>query len=301
MRKIILITGANGFIGTFLSPYLRNLGYEVKRLVRLNSHVIEDYINYVVPDINKHKNWKEIMIDVDIVIHLASQLPKFTKKSKYFYEDINGTDKLIDAAIKFNVKKFIFMSSIAANISNNKNFNIAKRKYFFSYSNYVKTKYEIEELIKRKLNSTKCKYTIIRAPLIYGKNLNGSLLNLSKAIKYNIPLPFKNINNKKSVLSIENLSSFIVSIIIIPNYHNDLFFISDDYQPSTEEIIEVIAKKINKKPLLFYLPFQKSFFFNKLLNKYTVMNRFFGSIQIDNSYAKKTLKWRPKGRFSDHI
>ena len=55
------------------------------------------------------------------------------------------------------------------------------------------------------------KIVIIRAPVIYGPNAPGSIGSLTKAIRLNIPLPIASANNKRHLISLDNLMNLILN------------------------------------------------------------------------------------------
>ena len=84
--KKILVTGASGFIGQSLCETLSKSGRLVLGAVRnLNSILINKNIEYIpVGDIAFKKNWKDLLVDVDCIIHCAGRAHKMieNKKSK---------------------------------------------------------------------------------------------------------------------------------------------------------------------------------------------------------------------------
>ena len=98
--------------------------------------------------------------------------------------------------------------------------------------------------------STDLEIVIIRCPVIYGNNHSGNIELISKLIKLKIPLPFKNIRNKRSIISIDNLVNFIA---LCSNYKvtkkakNQIFSISDKTAISTSDFIKKISFLVNNK------------------------------------------------------
>lgn len=124
----ILITGGCGFIGRKLSKkYLEN-NHKVVCVDNLSSQIHKDKYNdplikdknyqFIRADITKRNTWKNLLDDIDIIVHLASETG--TGQSMYQisqYADVNimGTAKLLEAVSSnsMNIKKIIFSSSRA--------------------------------------------------------------------------------------------------------------------------------------------------------------------------------------------
>ena len=111
MNKI-LVTGASGFIGQSLCETLSKSGRSVLGAVRnLNSILINKNIEYIpVGDIAFKKNWKDLLVDVDGIVHCAGRAHKMidTKNlDTYSLTNLNGTKYLAEQAAEVGVKRII--------------------------------------------------------------------------------------------------------------------------------------------------------------------------------------------------
>jgi nucleoside-diphosphate-sugar epimerase len=114
-------------------------------------------------------------------------------------------------------------------------------------------------------------------------------------------LPFKKINNKRSFVFIGNLCDLILTILNTEKSRNKIFFVSDDEDISTSDLIDKISSRLKIFPKIFYLNKKFIFFIAKTVGKKSVMNQLFESFQIDLSFTKETLKWRPKFSIDEGI
>jgi nucleoside-diphosphate-sugar epimerase len=106
-------------------------------------------------------------------------------------------------------------------------------------------------------------------------------------------LPFGLINNKRSIIGIDNLVDLLIQCIDNPLAAGKTFLISDDKDLSTPELIELIASAMGIKAHLFPFPVFLLKFFGFIFGKRKEINRLAGSLRIDNSYTKETLNWSP--------
>ena len=81
--------------------------------------------------------------------------------------------------------------------------------------------------------------------------------------------------------------------IIHPSARNQIFLVSDDYDLSTREMVELIARSIGFRPLLFPFPAVLYRLLSVIFMKREVIERLLGSLQLDISHTKKTLNWSP--------
>ena len=124
-NKKVLITGAEGFIGSHLTERLLSLGAKVKAFVMYNSFNkwgwIDTYksrekneLNVICGDIREADLLKVILKDVDIVFHLAALIAipySYASPSSYVKTNIEGTLNLLQIALDSGVEKFIHTST----------------------------------------------------------------------------------------------------------------------------------------------------------------------------------------------
>jgi nucleoside-diphosphate-sugar epimerase len=134
---------------------------------------------------------------------------------------------------------------------------------------------------------------IIRPPLVYGPNAPGNFGSLMRWVRQGIPLPFGAVHNKRSLVALSNLVSFVIHCVDHPKAANEIFLICDSEDVSTTELIKRMAKASGKKPLLIPVPVGLMQLAARLIGKEELANRLFGSLQIDNSKAKELLGWKP--------
>jgi NAD dependent epimerase/dehydratase len=125
MRKKVLVTGSDGFIGSHLVEKLVDIGCEVTALVYYNSlgswgwldHIpteILKKVNVISGDIRDYHFLKGIMKDTEIVFHLAALIGiPFSYKSPNLYVDTNikGTLNVLNSALEVGVDKVIHTST----------------------------------------------------------------------------------------------------------------------------------------------------------------------------------------------
>jgi len=109
-----LVTGGAGFLGINLVRYLHERGHEIVSLdiADFNYPDINDKIKIIKGDIRDKKIVGESVNGCDIVVHTAAALPLY-KPEDIFSTDIEGTRNLLEASEKYNVQRFIHISSTA--------------------------------------------------------------------------------------------------------------------------------------------------------------------------------------------
>lgn len=308
MDNSILITGANGFIGSAICRYLINKKTKVTGLVRNNKHHNIEGLNIeILQTINNKTNWKKYLKKIDIIIHTAgySKFPVCNDKDKSNLYNLNvlGTINLAKQAAKYGVKKFIYISSIKVHGETTKpNSSFNNNSIFNPQDTYALSKVQAEEGLKEIRKNTNLDIIIIRPPLVYGNGMKSNLLKLINIINNGVPLPFKSISmNKISLISLENLNSFIYKCITHNFFLNTSFVVSDSKALSTKYLIEKIASTFNNKARLFYFPKFLLFIISYIFFQQKAMRLLLCNLEIDNNFAEKKLNWKPKAKFSKEL
>jgi nucleoside-diphosphate-sugar epimerase len=113
----VLVTGANGFTGSYLTKHLLNKGYEVRVLVRKSSNMsaIEGLpIEYTYANLADDTPIDDsVMAGIDIVYHIAALYRAENVPQQAFWDiNVGGTKKLLEAAKRANVKRFVHCSTV---------------------------------------------------------------------------------------------------------------------------------------------------------------------------------------------
>lgn len=304
MTKKLLLTGPTGFLGSALLKRLNN--YNVMAVGRSKPDFIsEEKFNY--GHINGDTNYNSVLNNIDVIIHTAARVHIMNDKSKNplsEFREINtyGTLNLAEQAAQKGVKRFIFLSSIKVNGE------ITDLGKTFQHSDkpnptdpYSISKYEAEEGLKEISRKTGMETVIIRPPLIYGPGVKGNFSSMINWLKKGVPLPFKLLHNKRSLVSLVNLIDLIITCIEHPDAANQVFLVSDGKDISTAELLQRISIALGKPALLLPVP---SFLIQgaaTIVGKKEISRRLCGSLQVDIAHTCKTLGWYPPSSMENSL
>lgn len=117
----ILITGATGFLGSYVARCLLHHGYQnIVCLKRKSSNMkfvtdFADQVEWAVADVLEISSLSDIVVDVDAIIHSAAMISLDPKDRSMLYRvNVEGTENLVNLALDNEIKKFVHVSSIAA-------------------------------------------------------------------------------------------------------------------------------------------------------------------------------------------
>ena len=209
--KKICITGANGFIGKSLCKSLINLKIPIIALARSQNF----FLNFLqteqiqLGEFSLKSNLKEYFSKCHCVVHCAGKAyDNKLELDEYNSANIKLTKKIAEYAVAAGVKRFIFLSTIKVNgESTNKNDKIKVFKHNHKpnpQDGYGISKFEAEKVLLDISLKTGLEVVIVRLPLVYGIDTKGNMKRLIKLINFRIPLPFKEIRNKRSLIGIDN-------------------------------------------------------------------------------------------------
>ena len=223
--KRVLITGANSYIGMSFEKYAG---------VHYGNDLAVDTVDMI------DGTWREKdFSEYDVVFHVAgiahADVGNVSEEVKQKYYAIN-TDLTIETAKKAKaegVKQFVFMSSMIVYGGLE---HITKDTEPCPANFYGDSKWQADKGV-RELQSDNFCVTVLRPPMIYGKGSKGNYPLLAKLAK-KLPV-FPKVNNKRSMLYIENLCEFLCLIMKEPQA--GVFFPQNGELVNTSEMVKQIA------------------------------------------------------------
>jgi len=296
---LVLVTGAQGFVGLPLSTALVKLGYQVRCAVRSSFQVNQSQEALSVGDINGATDWDNALVDVAVVIHLAARVHVMNETaadalSAYRKVNVEGTLNLAKQAALAGVKRFIFISSIKVNGEGTAlGHPYTEEQAPAPLDAYGLSKYEAELALQQLAKDTGLEVVIIRPTLIYGPGVKANFRAMMRCLALGIPLPLGSIHNQRSLLALDNLIDLIQVCITHPAAANQIFLASDGVDLSTPELLTAMAAALGKTPRLLKLPVSLLMLGAKLVGKQAIAQRLCGSLQVDSSKAHKLLGWQP--------
>lgn len=219
---------------------------------------------------------------IECLIHLAAIVhqPKVSVK-ELFEVNVNKTNTLMEAAHKAGVKHIIFVSSVAVYGINGFLSDFEKKILDETSAVRPMTPYGHSKWLAE-LNLTALRppcFTIIRSPMVYGQNAPGNMTKLCWLIQKTTILPFKDCNNKRSLICIDNLCEFLKQVIL--HRISGILIPQDAEQPTMERVIKTIANAYQKKVFLFKMPKIVLFLLKKIKKSHA--ESLFGELIFDSS------------------
>jgi len=317
---VVLITGANGFVGQALCPRMLAEGWQVREAVRHHVQTMGDgkaksYAGspfpltpsckgegitqdiVVVGDIRPNTDWSEALVGVDVVVHLAARVHVMNNTAvdsltEFRQVNVAGTKRLAQMAAAAGVRRLVYISSIKVNGSGSP-LPYTEADTPAPRDPYEISKWEAEQVLHEVAAKTELDVVIFRPPLVYGPGVGANFLRLIKFVESGIPIPLKSVDNRRSMIYLGNLIDAIITCVRHPRAAGETFCVSDGRDISTPELIRIIALSMGKNPRL--LPFPPALLkaLGKLTGKNDEVERLIGSLFIDSSKIRNSLNWKP--------
>lgn len=311
---MVLITGATGFIGRAIVQSLVSKGQSVLACARVVPDLLplEDSLLkwHNVGSVNKRTMWLSALSGVDTVIHCAARahlLRDFERDDLMAYRSVNvdGTRRLAEQAAVSGVRRLVFISSIGVNgvctnsIPRSFSSTCPDVKAFRPQDDpapqepYGISKWEAEQALWDVAAKTGLEVVVIRTPLVYGPGVKGNLARLLNLLHLGLPLPLGSVNNKRSLIGLDNLVDLLILCIAHPSAAGQTLLVSDGEDLSTVDLLRYMAAAMGRSLTLFPFPISVLRIAANLIGKQVEIDRLVGSLQIDSSYTRNLLGWAP--------
>ena len=263
MYKKVLITGAEGFIGSHLTEFLLNKKYKIRATSFYNfmgSNGWLDKINLkknknieiIQGDITDEKFARSITKNIDAVINLSALIgiPYSYKSPKsYINNNVIGTHNLLESSVGNKVKKFI-QTSTSEVYGNASSFPITENFSLKGNSPYSASKIASDQLSFSYYSSFDLPVLIARPFNVYGprqsqRAIIPTLINQIIKSKNNGYIEVGNISPRREFNYVSDICEGFLSSIKLKN-NGQVINIGNGYDVSIKDLTQIIARLMNK-------------------------------------------------------
>jgi UDP-glucose 4-epimerase len=258
--KTVLVTGATGFIGRHLVNVLCSHNAKVLAMARNAARVASLSTNYqvvgIVRDLTQAGSLAEVLRDVDVVFHLASEkegrgatyesrLSRGESKTEELEEGvtIRGTRKLLDSTVKMGAKSFVFFSSVKA-FGEATDGRLEETSETHPTSTYGRAKLAAEKLVLEIGRRHGLHVCILRLPLVYGLDNRGNIARMIAAIDHGRVPPLPAIENKRSMVHVRDVLQAALLAAERPEANGQVYIVTDGQAYSTHDLYVKICQEL---------------------------------------------------------
>ena len=299
-RNTILVTGANGFIGSALCRALVAAGHVPRAAVRRivpGGKGPEPAVG--IGEIDGNTDWSKALRGIEYIVHLASpsDQPRGSPAdslAKYRRVNVAGSRRLAEQAAAAGARRLVFMSTIKVNGE-----RTAERAYTENdaprpQDAYGISKQEAEQALRDVAQKTGLEIAVLRSPIVYGPGVKGNFLRLMHLVARGVPLPLGAVNNRRSFIYTGNLAGAIIKALDAPQAAGRTYLVSDGEDVSTPDLVRGLALALGVTARLPALPLAALGFGATLAGKRAEFARLSGSLQVDSSRIRRELDWQPR-------
>lgn len=251
----IVITGANGFIGSHLADFMFDKGFEVHCIVRKSSNLKylqnEKFVIHTC-GLTSIDDLKLAFKDAKYIFHLAGTVSAL-KYEDYIYGNVTLTKNVLEAAKALGTKpeKILITSSLAVSGPTTKDKPLKESQGFNATVRYGKAKVEQEKLAAQYFKDLNI--TIARPSPITGTR-EVEMFEFFKTINNGI-FPKVGFSEKYvNIIHISDLLDSFYKMVSTPKTSGEAYFLTSEKIYSWSQIAAISAKLLNKKPFTLALP-----------------------------------------------
>jgi UDP-glucose 4-epimerase len=261
-----IVTGGAGFIGSHVAEHLLKMGHEVVVLDDLSGGFEEnlppgaEFVQGSILDhelINRLFDWHRF----DFVFHLAAYaaegLSHFIKRFNYS-NNVIGTVNLINASVNFEVKHFVFTSSIAVYGAGQT--PMTEDMVPMPEDSYGVAKLACEQELQATHRMFGLNYTIFRPHNVYGekqnvgdryRNVVGIFMN--QILKGEPMTIFGDGEQQRAFTHINDVAPVIANSVNLPAALNETFNVGADVPFTVNQLARIVAKAMDANARVEYL------------------------------------------------
>ena len=280
------MTGSAGFIGKALCRGLAARGHDVLGTTRGPAGSIPGAEVRAIGEIGPQTDWSGHLAAVEIVIHLADRgTPEAAR---------HAAAALARAAARSGVRRLVYMSSVRAmGAVTRPGVPFRPTDPPLPRDDYGRMKLATERLLSATAQETGLALVVLRAPLVYGPGVRANFRALIWLAASRLPLPFAQIDNRRSLIFLDNLVDVAARAAVAPAAAGRVLLLRDGVDLSTRELVCMLAAALGRPARLFAVPEAAFAMLRAIPRLGPLAARLTLSLQVDDSATRVLLDWEP--------
>ncbi|TLP61150.1 MULTISPECIES: UDP-glucose 4-epimerase family protein [Pseudomonas] len=301
MARRVFLTGATGFVGSALARRLLADGdCALVCAVRSAAASVPAAAQTVVcQDFAVSDGWQAALSGVDVVVHSAARVHVMNDTEKdplaaFRQVNVGGTLNLARQAAAAGVRRFVFISSIKVNGEETAPGGAYRADDVPAPRDpYGVSKHEAEQQLLQLAAEGLIEVVIVRPVLVYGPGVKANFLSMMRWLDRGVALPFGAIDNRRSLVALDNLVDLVVTCLAHPAAANQVFLASDGEDLSTTQLLQRMAAALGKRACLLPVPAWLLRLGATCVGRKALSQRLCGSLVVNIDKTRQLLGWVP--------
>jgi nucleoside-diphosphate-sugar epimerase len=280
-----VVSGASGFVGRALLARI-----DAARALHLGGD-----------------DWREQIegapLEGATVFHLAARVHHQGAQdtAAYMADNAEKTRVLAQAAARRHARRFVFLSTIKVNGEETRGRPFRADDVPAPEDAYARSKHAAEQALAQISADTGLEVVIVRSALVYGPLVRGNLRSLVALADSSWPLPFGELDNRRSFVHVDDLARLLVECGIHPQAPGRTYLAANARSVSTKELAEALRHLLGRPQRLVNVPASVLEAVGALAGQRERVRRLTRSLEVDASAAARDLDWSAQVTFEQAV
>jgi nucleoside-diphosphate-sugar epimerase len=292
----ILLTGASGFVGRATLRSALAAGHDVCAVVRTGAAPAPPAQVVRISDLASYTRWRDALDGVDAVVHLAARVHVMRDRAAdslaaFRAVNVDGARQVASAAAEAGVRRFVFVSSVKVHGEASDDAPLTAESPLAPADAYGRSKAEAEDALREIESRSPLRVVVVRPPLVYGPGVGANFLTLLKVVRRGWPLPLGRIDNRRSLIYVDNLADLLLLAAVHPAAAGRALLAADGPPVSTPELIRRMGRALGRPVRLAAVPEPWLRLAGRVTGRSAAVDRLLGSLEVDDSPTRQLLGW----------
>jgi nucleoside-diphosphate-sugar epimerase len=287
--KLVLVTGASGFVGRALVAHLAARGHAVVAASRSPGSPAAQVEWRRLPDLREATDWAPLIEGVDVVVHAAAAAHTHGVGEAH-YDAVNWQATLaLGRALRGKVERLIFLSSIRAQSGPSAIGPLTEGLPPRPTDAYGRSKLAAE----LGLAELGTRLVVLRPVLVAGSGAYGNLATMLRYAKLHAPLPFAALTARRSLIARADLCSAVEHVLDAPSHLGQTYIIAHPEPIAIADMFAALREGLGRKPALLSVPNAALRLALRFAGRSDAQERLFGDLVASPAKLMAT-EWSPR-------